>query len=204
MFSSFTDADTLRDPFGPFSPFYPTALMRETVARWPHGATEAFAEIHKLQLDLYRTVLTLWLLPLSTVHDAPDPEPAAVASAAPPVPVEEPALTDPLPAESLPADPLQADPLPSAATTVAAALPILLPRPEGDPDDLQRISGIGPKLQQTLNGLGIWHFHQIAALAPAEAAWLNDRIGFKGRIEREGWQAQASRLAKASRPPQAA
>ena len=192
MLPSFTSADTLRDPFGPFSPFYSTSLMREAVARWPHGATEAFAEIHKLQLDLFRTVLTLWLLPLSTVHDAPDPEPAvapAELEAAPPVPVPDPVCTTPATAAAAPA---------------ATALPILLPRPEGEPDDLQRISGIGPKLQQTLNGLGIWHFRQIAALAPAETAWLNDRIGFKGRIEREGWQAQASRLAKALRPPQAA
>ncbi len=200
MFPSFTNADTLRDPFGAFSPFYQTSLMREAVARWPHGATEAFAEVHKLQLDLFRTVLTLWLLPLSTVHDAPDPEaviaPVEVAETKAAA-IEEPAaLTSAPDAVTTPAT--------EAPAETAASLPILLATPEGEPDDLQRISGIGPKLQQTLNGLGIWHFRQIAALAPAETAWLNDRIGFKGRIEREAWQAQASRLAKAARPPQAA
>ncbi len=198
MFPSFTDADTLRQPFGPFSPFFSTGLMRETVALWPHGATEAFAEVHKLQLDLFRTALTLWLLPLSTVHDAPDPDVTPVEQVAP---AGLAAASSAQSAEAVVAAPAVA---PAAPDPSATALAILLANPEGEPDDLQRISGIGPKLQQTLNGLGIWHFRQIAALAPAETTWLNERIGFKGRIEREGWQAQASRLSKASRPPQAA
>ncbi len=194
MFPSFTDADTLRDPFGAFSPFYPTGLMRDAVALWPHGATKAFAEVQKLQLDLFGTMLTLWLMPLSTVHGAPrtrdENEPEIVEST--PAPFSEPVLSP---------EPVSAT---AASVATAAALPILLPTPEGEPDDLQRIVGIGPKLKQTLNDLGIWHFRQIAALTPEETARLNDKIGFKGRIEREGWQAQASRLAKAARPPQAA
>ncbi len=200
MFPSFTNADTLRDPFGTFSPFYSSGLMREAVARWPHGATEAFAEVHKLQLDLFRAALTFWLIPLSTVHDAPDPEPVIAPAE---VAETKPAAVDAPAAPPIPPD-FVAAPTIEAPVVAAAALPILLPKPEGEPDDLQRISGIGPKLQQTLNGLGIWHFRQIAALAPAETAWLNDRIGFKGRIEREAWQAQALRLAKGARPPQAA
>ncbi len=191
MFPSFSNADTLRDPFGAFSPFYPTALMRDVVALMPHGATQAFADVHKLQLDLYRTTLTLWLLPLSMVHDAPDPEIAAPAAEAP------------VPAEAAPAA------APAVATAVTAAIPAPAPAVgvmtlQSEPDDLERINGVGPKLKRTLNSLGIWHFRQIAALSPEETAALNEKIGFKGRIEREGWKAQASRLAKAAQPPQAA
>lgn len=64
------------------------------------------------------------------------------------------------------------------------------------PDDLKLISGIGPKLEQVLNGLGIWTFAQIEALDAAEAAWLDDYLQFRGRIERDGWQRQAASFVK--------
>lgn len=63
------------------------------------------------------------------------------------------------------------------------------------PDDLKAISGIGPKLETVLNGLGIWTFGQVAALAREEAAWLDDYLGFKGRITRDDWTGQAAKLA---------
>lgn len=67
-------------------------------------------------------------------------------------------------------------------------------RPE-QPDDLKRISGIGPKLEAVLNGLGIWTYAQIAAWTPAEVAWIDDYLSFKGRIGRDGWIKQAKALA---------
>lgn len=67
------------------------------------------------------------------------------------------------------------------------------------PDDLKRISGIGPKLEEVLNRLGIWTFAQIAVLKPAEVAWLDDYLQFKGRIERDAWQEQAAKLAPAAK-----
>lgn len=73
------------------------------------------------------------------------------------------------------------------------------PKVEGRPaapDDLKTISGIGPKLEQVLNGLGVWTYAQIAAWTPAEVAWVDDTLGFKGRIGRDDWIAQAARLAK--------
>ena len=63
------------------------------------------------------------------------------------------------------------------------------------PDDLKLISGVGPKLEQVLNGLGIWTFAQIAAWQPEEAAWVDDYLQFKGRIDRDGWISQAAELA---------
>ncbi len=65
----------------------------------------------------------------------------------------------------------------------------------GTPDDLKQVSGIGPKLEETLNGLGIFHFDQIAAWSPDTVAWVDGYLSFKGRIERENWINQAKQLA---------
>lgn len=60
------------------------------------------------------------------------------------------------------------------------------------PDDLKAISGIGPKLEQVLNGLGIWTFAQIARWSAAEIGWVDDRLGFGGRVGRDDWVGQAA------------
>lgn len=62
------------------------------------------------------------------------------------------------------------------------------------PDDLKAITGVGPKLEKVLNDLGIWSYAQIAAWTPAEVAWVDDYLGFKGRVERDGWLKQAATL----------
>jgi NADH-quinone oxidoreductase subunit E len=102
---------------------------------------------------------------------------------------------------------LEREPLPAAApppaTEPAAAPPDDragtppqgLSAPEGEPDDLKKISGIGPGIEKTLNGLGIYHFRQIAAFTPDNVAWVNQHLRFKGRIEREDWIEQARKLA---------
>jgi NADH-quinone oxidoreductase subunit E len=63
------------------------------------------------------------------------------------------------------------------------------------PSDLKAISGIGPKLEKVLNGLGIWTYAQIAAWSPQEIAWVDDYLSFNGRIGRDDWTAQAAVLA---------
>ena len=73
--------------------------------------------------------------------------------------------------------------------------PAEIEKPES-PDDLKLISGVGPKLEQVLNGLGIWTFAQIAGWQPEEVAWVDDYLQFKGRIDRDDWIAQAGALAK--------
>ncbi|UWR23689.1 hypothetical protein [Sulfitobacter sp. S190] len=67
--------------------------------------------------------------------------------------------------------------------------------PSGGGDDLKLISGVGPKLEQTLNDLGIYKFEQVAKWGPEEIAWVDARIRFKGRITRDDWMSQASTLA---------
>lgn len=74
-----------------------------------------------------------------------------------------------------------------------AAAPAAIERP-GKPDDLKAISGVGPKLEKVLNGLGIWTYAQIAALGEAEIAWLDGHLGFSGRIGRDDWVGQAAAL----------
>jgi NADH-quinone oxidoreductase subunit E len=91
-----------------------------------------------------------------------------------------------------------ADPPAGAARTDAStedAPPEGLPVPDGEPDDLKRISGIGPGIEKTLHELGVFHFRQIAAFTPANVAWVNRRLRFRGRIEREDWIGQARTLA---------
>ena len=63
------------------------------------------------------------------------------------------------------------------------------------PDDLKAISGVGPKLEKVLNGFGVWTYGQIAQLNAAEIAWLDDHLGFSGRITRDDWVGQARSLA---------
>lgn len=68
---------------------------------------------------------------------------------------------------------------------------------KGVADDLKLIKGVGPKLEALLHSLGYFHFDQIAAWGPAEVAWVDDNLeGFKGRVSRDGWVAQAAALAE--------
>ncbi|ERM00337.1 NADH dehydrogenase subunit E [Brucella intermedia 229E] len=63
-------------------------------------------------------------------------------------------------------------------------------------DDLKLISGVGPKIEQTLHELGIFTFKQVAAWKKAERDWVDGYLSFHGRIEREDWMKQAKALAK--------
>lgn len=89
---------------------------------------------------------------------------------------------------------------PKAAAKKAAAPkkagPVRLKKAKGKADDLKMISGVGPKLEKTLNGLGFWHFSQIAEWKKTDVAVVDDELSFKGRIERDDWIKQAKKLAK--------
>jgi NADH-quinone oxidoreductase subunit E len=66
----------------------------------------------------------------------------------------------------------------------------------GQADDLKQIKGVGPKLEILCNELGFYHFDQIAAWTDAEVAWVDENLkGFKGRVSRDNWVAQAKTLA---------
>ncbi|EBA15230.1 NADH dehydrogenase subunit E [Roseobacter sp. SK209-2-6] len=85
---------------------------------------------------------------------------------------------------------------PAVEEQAAEAEPETLKEARGGlPDDLKLLKGVGPKLEETLNTLGFFHFDQIADWTEAEVAWVDSRLKFKGRIERDGWIEQAKRLA---------
>ncbi len=67
--------------------------------------------------------------------------------------------------------------------------------PEGGGDNLQRISGVGPKIERTLNRLGIYRYQQIAAWTADEVHWVDGHLKFSGRVAREEWIMQARLLA---------
>jgi large subunit ribosomal protein L15 len=73
--------------------------------------------------------------------------------------------------------------------------PAGLDAPQGEPDDLKKIGGVGPKLEGTLNELGIYHFWQIAEFTPDNVAWVDGYLSFKGRIDRDDWIGQAKAFA---------
>ena len=62
-------------------------------------------------------------------------------------------------------------------------------------DDLKKLSGVGPALEKKLLEAGVTTFAQIAAWGEAEIAEFDEKLSFKGRIEREGWVEQAKELA---------
>ena len=63
-------------------------------------------------------------------------------------------------------------------------------------DDLKKLSGVGPALEKKLTEAGVTTFAQIAGWSTADIADMDEKLSFKGRIEREGWVEQAKTLAK--------
>ncbi|MEM6546768.1 MAG: 50S ribosomal protein L21 [Pseudomonadota bacterium] len=126
---------------------------------------------------------------------------AAAEAAQAEVVAEETALVEPIAADPEPAAAPQPEPEAASepdapAETVEAVRPAnLLDAAQGDADDLTRISGVGPKLAEKLNENGVYHFWQIAEWGPAEIAFMDDQLSFKGRIERDNWIDQAASFA---------
>ncbi|WP_171207502.1 MULTISPECIES: 50S ribosomal protein L21 [unclassified Ruegeria] len=67
---------------------------------------------------------------------------------------------------------------------------------EAGADDLKKLSGVGPALEKKLLDAGVTTFAQIAAWTEEDVAAMDEKLSFKGRIEREGWIEQAKELAK--------
>jgi small subunit ribosomal protein S2 len=84
---------------------------------------------------------------------------------------------------------------------IAAEIPAeqfeLLSAPRGAPDDLAKLTGVGPQIVKKLNDAGVFHYWQIAALTPADSAKLDADLKLNGRIERDGWIETARSLVAA-------
>lgn len=154
----------------------------------------------------------------ATAPAATEKAQAPKASPATPATVEAPKAETPK-AETPKAAPGKADastPAPAAPKASAAAPATPAPQPKTAPktddgpvrppalsaprggvgDDLTLLNGVGPKLAEALNGLGIHHFDQIAAWTPAHVAWIDENLGRPtGRASRGGWVEAAAVLA---------
>jgi predicted flap endonuclease-1-like 5' DNA nuclease len=84
---------------------------------------------------------------------------------------------------------------PAPKEKLPAGRPAGIAKPK-KPDDLKMISGVGPKIEKILHGLGIYTYAQVASWKKAERDWVDDHLKFSGRIEREDWVRQAKALAK--------
>ena len=69
--------------------------------------------------------------------------------------------------------------------------------PRGAPDDLKKLTGIGPQLEQKLNEAGVYHYWQVAAMSDADVAKLDQELKLNGRAGRDGWIASARGLVEA-------
>lgn len=64
-------------------------------------------------------------------------------------------------------------------------------------DDLKKVKGIGPKMEETLNQIGIFTYAQVSKMTNAEYDLLDDITGsFPGRAQRDDWAGQAKKLNK--------
>ncbi len=133
----------------------------------------------------------------------PEPEPVAspTESPAPEMPVEadtEQEIADPDPEPEVDPEPESTpEPEPAVSEIAADGPPQGMDKArDGGPDDLKKIKGIGPKLEEMLHVHGIYHFDQIAGWGPSDVAWMDDNLkGFKGRVTRDDWVGQAETLA---------
>jgi molybdopterin-containing oxidoreductase family membrane subunit len=66
-------------------------------------------------------------------------------------------------------------------------------------DDLKKVKGIGPKMEKTLNQIGIFTFAQVSKMTNTEYDLLDEITGsFPGRAQRDDWAGQAGKLNKNS------
>ena len=74
----------------------------------------------------------------------------------------------------------------------------LLAAPRGAPDDLTKLTGVGPQLATKLNDAGVFHYWQLGAMQPDDVAKLDADLKLNGRITRDDWMAQARNLLEAA------
>ncbi len=72
---------------------------------------------------------------------------------------------------------------------------------KGHADDLKLIWGVGPKFEEALHKMGIYHFDQIASWSRENVVWVENQLGeFNDRVTDDKWVDQAKKLAGGWRP----
>ncbi len=176
-------------------PMAEPALDTETAAETPEAVVEEVVVVET-----------------EPVEEAPAPEPAAAEEAAEAEPAAEEPKAEPA-AKEPKAEPAAKEPKaaeepkaeakekkekkkPAKKEEAAEDDAPLFTAPDGEADDLKKITGVGPVLEEKLHKLGITQFSQIAAFTADDIAKVDEKLNFKGRIERDGWIDQAASLAK--------
>ncbi|SFK54195.1 NADH-quinone oxidoreductase subunit E [Shimia haliotis] len=87
---------------------------------------------------------------------------------------------------------------PKAETKAPAkkAAPKKAAKAKAGADDLKLLKGVGPALEKKLHDNGVTSFAQIAAWNAEDIADMDDKLSFKGRIERDNWVEQSKLLAE--------
>lgn len=131
--------------------------------------------------------------PAAKVADAPKAKAAAAPKAAPAAKVATAKAAAPAKEAASPVAPkLKAAKAEAAAPEGGSKPKALKAARKGVADDLKVIEGIGPALEKVLNENGIFHVDQIAGWGAAEVEWMDGNLkGFKGRVTRDRWVAQA-------------
>ena len=127
--------------------------------------------------------------------DAPVKTPTAKV-----VPLRPRAETSAAPVAEVPAKPapkaartVKAKAAPSKPVVAKAKVTAAKPAPAGA-DDLKKISGIGPRLEQVLNERGIVSYGDVAKLGKAALKKLDTELGLEGRAVKDDWVSQAKAL----------
>lgn len=96
----------------------------------------------------------------------------------------------------------KAKPVPVAKSEPKVEVAASAPKPKKAPkamagrtDDLKKIEGIGPKVEQVLKGRGISRYQDLAAMDETALSALDKELGLDGRVLRDDWAGQARRLA---------
>lgn len=82
----------------------------------------------------------------------------------------------------------------SGGGRVDGKLGMVYDSPPAEVDDLKEINGVGPKLEEKLNSIGIYQFKQVADWTEANVTEFDELLSFKGRIERDEWLSKAKAL----------
>ena len=165
-------------------------LLSKVVGGFDYTTSGFFAAI-------ITTVVGLVLgMPWGAKDRIPQPEDDTVAHHPAVAPMAEAAAPDAIKTDSAPAPLMAAAPVAAPAAVANSAggtRPAALAAPRGGKaDDLKTLEGVGPAMEKLCHELGIFHFDQIAAWGPAEVEWMDSNLkGFKGRVTRDKWVAQA-------------
>lgn len=164
--------------------------LRAALAECKSRGDEARLRAARVEAELADVKARAATASVAAEAKAAAPAPAALMSA--PAPAAEPAPAAPAPEARAPSAPASGKGTKPKGLTEARG---------GKADDLKLIKGVGPALEKLCHKLGYFHFDQIAAWTATEIEWVDDNLeGFKGRVTRDEWVAQARDLAKGMAP----